>query len=157
MIGYERDAPLDEREGFVVPPLLMCEQPAPMPVIGCAQRKARLRMDLINVMLRDGSRKPLDVVVHAMNVEFEATERIAAFALAEALTDAGEDERAKRRPEATIYPDYKKAVDNASALLPFFHPKLANITMNEDAVSDEEMERSFNAFASKLDEIAAKL
>jgi len=127
-------------------------------VKGVLSKKTRVRMDLINVMLRDGSRKPLDVVAHAMNVEVEAAERKAAFELAEAVAEAeaAGDERAKQRAESTIYPDYSKAVMNASALMAYLHPKLANVTVNADEKSPEEIEASFKAIVSKLDAIAAK-
>ena len=89
-------------------------------------------------------------------MNFEAAERVAQFVLAEAIADAGDDERAKQRAEATIYPDYSKAVDNAVACLPYLHPKLSNVTLEEDKASAEEVEASFNAIVGKLDAIAAK-
>ena len=89
-----------------------------------------------------------------MNVESEAAERKAAFELSLAIAGAERagDVVAKTRAEATIYPDY----DNAVACLPYLHPKLSNVTIEEDKASAEEVEASFNAIVGKLDATAAK-
>ena len=41
------------------------------------------------------------------------------------------------------------------ACLPYLHPKLSNVTIEEDKASAEEVEASFNAIVGKLDAIAA--
>ena len=105
---------------------------------GKRNKRTEVRLEAIKVLLRDGSRQPLDVVLHSMNVEFEQAERAAAFEKAKAL--ASTDQAVQERAEL-IVPDYSQAVDNAVACLPYLHPKLSNVTIEEDKASPEEVSR----------------